>query len=139
MDYQKIDQKPLAMDVSNKIKYEFFDSFLVKPLAPTKVKKEFSTPIATDKPKADKNGVEATDYDKVKKEVKEVDSDYLTGIVLKVPYRYTKWMGNKKSYDIPPIHVGDTIFYKARHFEYFDLVKDSHLVRQFDIIGKVRD
>lgn len=139
MDHQKIDQKPLAMDVSDKIKYEFFDSFLVKPLAPTKVKKEFSTPIATDKPKADKNGIEATDYDKVKKEVKEVDSDYLTGIVLKVPYRYTKWMGNEKSYDLPPIHVGDTIFYKARHFEYFDLVKDSHLVRQFDIIGKVHD
>ena len=78
-------------------------------------------------------------YNKVKKEVKEVDSDYLTGIVLKVPYRYTKWMGNEKSYDLPPIHVGDTIFYKARHFEYFDLVKDSHLVRQFDIIGKVHD
>ena len=75
----------------------------------------------------------------VKKEVKEVDSDYLTGIVLKVPYRYTKWMENEKSYDLPPIHVGDTIFYKARHFEYFDLVKDSHLVRQFDIIGKVHD
>ena len=69
MDYQKIDQKPLAMDVSDKIKYEFFDSFLVKPLTPVKVKKEFSTPIATDKPKADKNGIEATDYDKVKKEV----------------------------------------------------------------------
>lgn len=136
---EKINQKPLAMDVSDKIKYEFFDSFLVKPLAPTKVKKEFSTPIATDKPKTDKNGIEATDYDKVKKEVKEVDSDYLTGIVLKVPYRYTKWMGNEKSYDLPPIHVGDTIFYKARHFEYFDLVKDSHLVRQFDIIGKVHD
>lgn len=136
---EKINQKPLAEDVSNKIKYEFFDSFLVKPLAPIKVKKEFSTPIATDKPKSDKNGIEATDYDKVKKEVKEVDSDYLTGIVLKVPYRYTKWMGNEKSYDLPPIHVGDTIFYKARHFEYFDLVKDSHLVRQFDIIGKVHD
>ena len=120
---EKINQKPLAEDVSNKIKYEFFDSFLVKPLTPVK----------------DKNGIEATDYDKVKKEVKEVDSDYLTGIVLKVPYRYTKWMGNEKSYDLPPIHVGDTIFYKARHFEYFDLVKDSHLVRQFDIIGKVHD
>ena len=61
MDSQKVDQKPLAMDVSDRIKYEFFDSFLVKPLAPTKVKKEFSTPIATDKPKADKNGIEATD------------------------------------------------------------------------------
>ena len=66
---EKINQKPLAEDVSNKIKYEFFDSFLVKPLTPVKVKKEFSTPIATDKPKADKNGIEATDYDKVKKEV----------------------------------------------------------------------
>ena len=139
MDSQKIDQTPLAKDVSSKIKYEFFDSFLVKPLAPTKVKKEFSTPIASNKPKVDKNGIEATDYDKVKKEVKEVDSDYLTGIVLKVPYRYARWMESDKSIDVPPVHVGDTVFYKARAFEYFDLVKDSHIVRQYDIIGTVHD
>ena len=43
MDEEKlIDQSVLAEDVSSKIKYEFRDFFLIKPLDPVKVKKEFS-------------------------------------------------------------------------------------------------
>ena len=37
-----IDQTKLAEDVSSKINYEFRQHFLVKPLDPVKVKKEFS-------------------------------------------------------------------------------------------------
>ena len=81
MEDIKIDQSVLAQDISSKINYEFRSTFLVKPLDPVKVKKEFSKPVATDTAKKDENDVEAVDYDKVETEVKEVDSDYRTGIV----------------------------------------------------------
>ena len=62
-----IDQTQLAEDLSSKIKYEFRQMFLVKPLEPVKVKKKISEPVAKDtKPKKDKDGIEAVDYDDVK-------------------------------------------------------------------------
>ena len=63
-----VDQSVLAEDVSNKIKYEFVDAFLVKPLDPIKVKKEFSKPVAKSEPTKDKNGVVAQDFDEVETE-----------------------------------------------------------------------
>ena len=50
------------------------------------VKKEFSTPIASDT--TVENGIEATNYNDVSTEIKEVESDFKKGIVLKVPYDY---------------------------------------------------
>ncbi len=41
-----IDQTQLAEDLSSKIKYEFRQMFLVKPLEPVKVKKKISEPVA---------------------------------------------------------------------------------------------
>ena len=82
---QLIDQSVLAEDVSEKIKYSFFDIFLVKPLDPVKVKKEFSKPVPTGTPVEDANGIEAQDFDSVETEVKEVDSDFRRGVVLKRP------------------------------------------------------
>ena len=70
-----IDQSELAESVAEKIKYEFFDHFLVKPLDPVKVKKEVSK-LPNKKPVKDENGIEAVDVDEVETEVKEVDSDY---------------------------------------------------------------
>lgn len=133
---QKVDQAPLAKDISSKIHIEFADAFLVKPLERIKVKKEFSKPVPkSDKPKKDKNGVAAVDYDKVETEVKEVDSDYREGIVLKVPYQYTKFMADDKSYNMP-IEVGDTIIYEDKAGKFFDLIKDTQIVKHFNIIAK---
>ena len=81
-----IDQTQLAEDLSSKIKYEFRQMFLVKPLEPVKVKKKISEPVVKDtKPKKDKDGIEAVDYDEVKTEIKEVDSDFSRAVVLKLP------------------------------------------------------
>lgn len=44
-----IDQSPLAEDVAKSIKYDFLDYFLVKPLDPVKIKKEFSKPVSKGK------------------------------------------------------------------------------------------
>lgn len=53
-----IDQTQLAEDLSSKIKYEFRQMFLVKPLEPVKVKKKISEPVVKDtKPKKDKDGI----------------------------------------------------------------------------------
>lgn len=126
-----IDQSLLAEDVSSKIKYNFFDFFLVKPLDPIKVTKEFSKPVTTGVPTTDENGIEAQDYDKVETEVKEVNSDYRRGIVLKRPvyYEATEYEGPRY------IEIGSTVIFRDAAGMNFDLVKDSKLLRQYDILG----
>lgn len=134
MGEEKImDQAPIAESVAKKINYNFIDTFLVKPLDPIKVNKEF-TKIPDAKPKADENGIEAIDYDKVETEVKEVESDFRKGIVLKVPYNYNKYMEDEKS-TVMPIKVGDIVVYRAKYATWFDLLRDTHLVKQFDIVA----
>lgn len=137
MEEEKIiDQTQLAEDLSSKIKYEFRQVFLVKPLEPIKVKKKISEPVVKDtKPKKDKDGIEAVDYDEVKTEIKEVDSDYTRAVVLKLPYEYTHPYDDIKMHQMP-IKVGDIIIYKSRlGATYFDLLKDSQLVPLYDIVA----
>ena len=136
MEEIKIDQSVLAEDISSKIEYEFRNMFLVKPLDPVKVKKEFSKPVANDDTaKKDDNDIEAVDYDQVETEVKEVDSDYRTGVVLKVPFDSKNRMTSK---DFPEmeINVGDTVVYKDNRGVWFDLLKDTQLIGAYDIIAK---
>lgn len=132
-----VDQSVLAEDVSSKIKYEFVDAFLVKPLDPIKVKKEFSKPVAKSEPTKDKNGVVAQDFDEVETEVKEVNSDYLTGIILKVPVSYIKMKNdNEHNFMLCDYNVGDTVVFRSTGGLQFDLLKDSRLLKIYDIIAK---
>nr|DAE50347.1 MAG TPA: 10 kDa chaperonin [Bacteriophage sp.] len=136
MEDKMIDQTQLAEDLSSKIKYEFRQMFLVKPLEPVKVKKKISEPVAKDtKPKKDKDGIEAVDYDEVKTEIKEVDSDFSRAVVLKLPYEYTHPYDDEKIQQMP-IKVGDIVIYRpSRGAMYFDLLKDSQLVSLYDIVA----
>lgn len=135
MDEEKlIDQSVLAEDVSSKIKYEFRDFFLIKPLDPVKVKKEFSTPVAKAEAVKDDNDIEAQDYDEVKTEVKEVDSDYRRGIVLKAPV----WYPTDEMKENEIINIGDVVLFKDTTGSFFDLVKDSKIIRLYDIIAVER-
>ena len=127
-----IDQSQLAQDVADRIKYTFLDYFLVKPLEPVKVKKEFSKPVSDKPASKDADGIEAVDFDKVETEVKEVDSDYRKGVVIKLPMYYDNDT-NKDSYK--PIKVGDIVIFRDTAGLRFDLIKDSRLLRQFDILG----
>ena len=131
-DKEIIDQSVLAEDVASKIKYQFLDYFLVKPLDPIKVKKEFSKPVDA-KLSKDEDGIEAQDFDKVETEVKEVDSDYRKGIVLKCPLYYENSDDDAKKYQY--IKIGDTIIFREAAGLRFDLLKDSRLIRQYDILG----
>lgn len=131
-----IDQAKLAEDVSSKINYEFLDSFLIKPLDPVKVKKEFSKPVEKNKAQKDANGIEAIDYDEVETEVKEVDSDYRRGVVLKVPYSYSNAVTDTEHpARFPEIKIGDVVLFKDKFATFFDLVKDSKLVNYYNIVA----
>ena len=133
---EKVDQAILAEDLSKQIKYSFLDFFLVKPLDPIKVTKEFSKPVPTGTPAKDENGIEAQDFDSVETEVKEVDSDYRRGIVLKRPLYYENSTDDR---GLAEINIGDTVLFRDTAGLRFDLLKDSRLLRQYDILGKVDD
>ena len=129
-DNLTIDQTPLAESVSSKIEYDFLDNFLVKQLDPIKVKKEFSKPVSDNKPNVDKNGIKAVDYDKIETEVKETDSDFRKGIIIKIPMSYERM--ETKPYDFK---IGDVILFKDSRAGYFDLLKDSRLLNYYDIVA----
>lgn len=137
-DNKIIDQSELANDVSSKIEYDFLDFFLIKPLDAIKVTKEFTKPVIENPAKKDENGVEAIDYDKVETEVKEVDSDFRKGVVLKVPTTYIAQLNNDKDNHLTKINVGDVIVFNERAGRYFDLLKDSRLIRLYDIVAIVK-
>ena len=131
-DKEIIDQSQLAQDVADRIKYQFLDYFLVKPLDPVKVKKEFSKPVSTGTPSTDAEGIEAQDYDTVETEVKEVDSDYRKGVVIKRPTYYNNIQDNEHPREV---NVGDIVIFRDTAGLRFDLVKDSRLLRLYDILG----
>lgn len=128
------DQVKLAESISEHIKIDFVDDYLVKPLDPVKVKKEFSAPVSNQKPKTDKDGIEAVDYDEVKTEIKEVDSDFRKGRVLKIPMLAIQ-AESGSLYNKLNIQVGDVIIFKEHPVTYFDLIKDSRLVKVYHIVG----
>ena len=140
MDENKlIDQSQLAEDLSNKIAYDMHRQFLVKPLDPIIVKKEFDKPVVKDNtPKEDENGIEAVDYDKVETEVKEVESDFRKGVVLKVPYDYKQSMNDSREWKEMPIKVGDVVIYNKKYVTWFDILKDTVLLSGYDIVAVER-
>lgn len=131
-----MDQSQLAKDLSDKIEYDFNREFLVKPLEPVMVKKEFSKPVAeSEKPTKDENGIEAVDYKDVETEVKEVESDFKRGVVLKIPHEYKQQLEGDK-YIPMDIKVGNVIVY--RYGKWFDLLKDTQLVSTYDVVAVSR-
>lgn len=135
---ETIDQSVLAESVSEKIEYDFVDYFLVKPLDAVKVTKQFTKPVSKNPAEKDSNGIQAIDYDTVETEVKEVDSDFRKGIVLKVPYTYTSQLSDNKERHLPEIHVGNVVVFKDTAGTNFDLLKDSKLIRYYDIVAIVK-
>lgn len=121
-----INQSDLANDISSKISESFIADFLVKPMDPIKVKKEFAKLPANKQSVKDENGINAIDVDGEETEIKEVDSDYRKGIVIKRPLTWDN------SIDI---QIGDIIVFRSLGMKYYDLIKDSCLVRYYDIVA----
>lgn len=115
----------LAKSVSEKIQYVMLKEYLIKPLPPVMVTKEFKVPVTKDKKNDD--GIEVNEYDQVATETKEVESVFTKGVVLKVPVDYTNNNFN----------VGDIVVYNKRFCAEFDLFKNSVLVKPYDIVAVV--
>ena len=133
-------RRELANTLSKDIEYDFFDYYLVKPMPKIKVMKEFSKPIAEENKKSD-DDIQAIDYDKVETETKEVDSDFRRGIVLKLPknYKGRTELNEEKTDNVADIKIGDIILFRDRSYIPFDLLKDSMLIKHWDIIAIVND
>lgn len=106
--------------VVNGIEWNMLKDVLVKPLPPIMVTKEFTEQVPNGE--VDEDGFNGYD---TKTETKEVESDWATGIVLKIPTNLTD----------PQFEVGDTIVYNKKFAMYFDLLKDTQLVKPYDVIA----
>lgn len=106
--------------VVNEVEFNFLKDVLVKPLPAVMVEKEVTEQVPTGE--KDEHGFELYD---TKTEVKPVESNWATGIVLALP-----------AIDTLNIAVGDTIVYNKKFAIDFDLFKDSQLVKPYDIIAK---
>lgn len=111
----------LLKETIEKIEYTLFKDVLVKTLSPIRVEKPITEQIPTGE--LDEMGYQKYD---TKTEIKEVDSDWSIGVVLQIP----------ESCGEQPFKVGDTILYKNRMAQDFDLMHSTQLVRPYDIIGK---
>ena len=114
--------KTPAQSVAESLKYSFTKDILVKPLAAVKVKKSFETQQPTGE--KDENGFEK--YNTIT-EVKKVDSDFSKGVVIALPQSGSDGLS-----------IGDTIVYSNKFSKYFDLYKDSQLVKPYDVVAIVK-
>lgn len=137
----EVDQTILAEDVSGKIKYEMCKEILVKPLPITKIKRVVQKPVPAAVTNDD--GLDITEYDEVETEEIEVDSNFREGIILKVPGQgKVSGQGNKVPGQCNNLDdsfkIGDTIVYNHRFAIDFDILKDTQLVKLYDIIAVKR-
>lgn len=108
--------------VINGLEFDFLKDALIKPLPPVMLSKEVTEQVPTGE--KDEEGFEKYD---TKTEVKEVESEWSTGIILALPPTSDN-----------SIQVGDTVVYNKKFAKEFDLFKDSLLVKTYDIIAKKR-
>lgn len=115
----------IAESLQDHIIFDMIKDVLVKPLAPIMIKREFEIPVVTNKIVED--GESINEFEETKKEIREVESNFATGVILKMP---TTQSGLEWTFKI-----GDTVCYNKRFTIEFDLFKDSVLVKPYDIIA----
>lgn len=124
-DAAEASNESIATYLSENIPYDMCKDVLVKPLEPIMIKREFSIPVVKDKVKED--GENISEYDEVTKEIRDVESNFARGIILKTIKKIDglEW----------PFNVGDTVVYNKKFSIEFDLFKNSVLVKPYDIIA----
>lgn len=111
----------LIEETLKNIDYTVINDVLVKTLTPVKVNKIITEQVPTGE--KDENGYEMYD---TKDEEKEVESDWSIGVVLCLP---------KVSVTEHPFTVGDTVVYNKKFARDFDLIRNTNLVRPYDIVA----
>lgn len=112
----------IAESLQDGIGFDMIKDILIKPLAPVMLKREFEVPVVVEKTNED--GEDINEFEETKKEIREVESNFATGIVLKLPPNGADF-----------VKLGDTVCYNKKFAVEFDLFKDSVLVKVYDIIA----
>ena len=128
---EQVDNEVLAQSVSDAIKYDILKDVLVKPLEPIMLEKEIQVPkvkeVTTNT--EDSEGVGSIqEYDELETKIEQIKSAFRRGIVLKVPTDIAEGITFK-------FKVGDTVLYNERMAKDFDVLKDSQLVKPYDIVA----
>lgn len=114
----------LANYIADKVKWDMCKDVLVKPLEPIMIQREFEVPVVTEQ--TSEEGETINEYESTKKEIREVESNFAKGVVLKMPESgNVEWA----------FKIGDTIIYNKRFSVEFDIFKDSVLVKPYDVIA----
>jgi co-chaperonin GroES (HSP10) len=120
-----IDNKKLAADLSARITYQpTYDWLLVKPLKPVMISKLVPTPPS----QAASNLDDVEKQEPTEPTKQKVEANVRKGIVIKLGTEYSK---------VNPegIEVGDIVLYPSYAGVPFELLKDSRMLRRYEIIG----
>jgi hypothetical protein len=120
-----VDNKVLALDIASKVEFTPMDDrILVKPMKPTMITKLLPT-APKDLPKSadEAEGMEPTEPTKQK-----VEANIYKGIVLKLGTEYA--INNPQG-----IEAGDIVFFHRQSGMPFELLKDSRLLRRYEVLG----
>lgn len=118
-------ENELLNTVLKTIDFDLIKDVLVKPLEPIMVTKEIDEQVPNGL--TDEEGFNL--YDTVKKTV-EVESDFAKGVVLSLPIDC-----GMTEFKYKP---GSIVAYNKRMAKYYDLYKDSQLVKPYDIVSVYR-
>ena len=115
----------IAQSISDGLKYSFLKDLLVKPLPPQMIEKVVTTQIPTGE--TDEAGFNLYE---TKEEIKSEEADYREGIVISLPSTLdpsTLGFG-----------IGDTVVFHKRYPAYFDLFRDSMIIKPYDVIAVIK-
>jgi co-chaperonin GroES (HSP10) len=122
------DNKVLAESIAAKIDFQPSDDrILVKPLKPVMITKLLPTP-----PKVEPKSVEEAENAEPTEPTKQkVEANVAKGIVLVLGSAYTD--NNPEG-----IAVGDVVYFHRMSGMPFELLKDSRLLRRYEVLGKAK-
>ena len=115
----------IAQSINDGLKYSFLKDLLVKPLPPQMIEKVVTTQIPTGE--TDEAGFNLYE---TQEEIKSEEADYREGIVISLPSTLdpsTLGFG-----------IGDTVVFHKRYPAYFDLFKDSMIIKPYDVIAVIK-
>lgn len=120
------DNKTLALSIMNKLDFvPTDDRILVKPLKPVMITKLLPTA-----PKVMPNSTEeAENMEPTEPTKQRVEANIYKGIILSLGYAYEE--NNPEGFE-----VGDTIYFHKASGMPFELLKDSRMLRRYEIVGK---
>ena len=115
----------IAQSINDGLKYSFLKDLLVKPLPVQMIDKVVTTQIPTGE--TDEAGFNLYE---TQEEIKSEEADYREGIVISLPPTLdpsTLGFG-----------IGDTVVFHKRYPAYFDLFRDSMIIKPYDVIAVIK-